>query len=388
MRAATLWIALGLFALACTTTYELGERRYREGDRLAALEIWRSVDRDSPHYERAQRRIGEVEAEFRQLVIRYQQRARYFERKDRLAEAVLSWRLAAELAPEDGVAMERAQSLARTLAARRAEGLARLRAASAAGDRATAAKELEALRALDPFDPEVAAEAQRFDAALRADVEDRLARGRERIAAGDRAGATRAFRSVLEIDPGNDSAQGYLAYLAQPRPGEETPPRVAARPPAPKPAPRPGGASSTPPGAPARPAHPTPSSPAPPPAAASETQIRAEGLHQNALAAARRGDPYLAIRYEQRALAIDPGNEGARKHLAALRAKLAPQVDELIESGRVAFMQEDLQGALDQWRRALLIDPQSERAQSYVGRAEKLLENLEQLRADDGAAAP
>lgn len=374
-------LAIALVAIACTTTYELGERRFREGDRLAALQIWRGIDADSPHYEMAQRRIGEVEAEFSQLVVRYQQRARYFERKDRLAEAVLSWRLAAKLAPDDPVALQHAQSLARTLATRRSEGLARLRAAAARNDRGAAARELESLRTLDPFDPEVAAEGQRLEAALRDEVDARLAKARERFTAGDRAGATRLFRSVLTIDPGNENAQGYLAYLA---PGDHALESEAT--------------SARAPARPARPLATTPSRRSVPSAAthagaavaatASESQIRAEGLHQNALAAARRGDPYLAIHYEQRALAADASHEGARRHLAQLRAKLAPQVDELIESGRVAFMQEDLQGALDQWRRALLIDPQSERAHSYVGRAEKLLENLEQLRADDGGSTP
>ena len=118
---------------------------------------------------------------------------------------------------------------------------------------------------------------------------------------------------------------------------------------------------------------------------ATDAQIRAEGLHQNALVALRGGDPWLAIRYEQRALAADPQHEGARRQLAGLRATLGSQVDELVESGRAAFMQEDLQGALDQWRRALLVDPQNEKAKEYVARAEKLLENLEQLRDDDAS---
>ena len=85
------------------------------------------------------------------------------------------------------------------------------------------------------------------------------------------------------------------------------------------------------------------------------------------------------------ALAADPQHEGARRQLAGLRATLGSQVDELVESGRAAFMQEDLQGALDQWRRALLVDPQNEKAKEYVARAEKLLENLEQLRDDDAS---
>ena len=60
----------------------------------------------------------------------------------------------------------------------------------------------------------------------------------------------------------------------------------------------------------------------------------------------------------------------------------APEVDTLIESGRTAFRNEDLQSALDLWRNALLIDPANERAQAYVRRAERQLQNLERLRSE------
>ena len=40
---------------------------------------------------------------------------------------------------------------------------------------------------------------------------------------------------------------------------------------------------------------------------ASDDEIRAEGYHQNALAAERSGDPYAAIRNELRALELDAG---------------------------------------------------------------------------------
>ena len=41
-RAALLALAIA----GCTTTLESGERRYREGDRLGALEVWRSASED------------------------------------------------------------------------------------------------------------------------------------------------------------------------------------------------------------------------------------------------------------------------------------------------------------------------------------------------------
>jgi tetratricopeptide (TPR) repeat protein len=55
-------------------------------------------------------------------------------------------------------------------------------------------------------------------------------------------------------------------------------------------------------------------------------------------------------------------------------------VQGLIEAGREAFGEERLDAALDYWRRALLIDPENERIQAYIARAERQLENLERLR--------
>ena len=96
---------------------------------------------------------------------------------------------------------------------------------------------------------------------------------------------------------------------------------------------------------------------------------------------------FAAIRHDQRALRANPGHEAAKHHLDLLRVRLTDEVDHLIESGRSAFRAEDLQSALDLWRRALLIDPDNERAQAYIHRAERHLANLEQLRAEPANAA-
>jgi tetratricopeptide (TPR) repeat protein len=118
--------------------------------------------------------------------------------------------------------------------------------------------------------------------------------------------------------------------------------------------------------------------------------VRAEGFYRNALAADQAGDPYTALRYDLAAVESDPSHRGAREHMAQLRARLAPRVDGLVEDGRVAFGREDLQGALERWRRALLIDPDHARARDWTERAEHLLANLERLRAepDVGAGPP
>lgn len=341
--------------LACTTPLEVGERRYSEGDRLAALEVWRAIPPDSLYYEAAQQRIGAVEDEFQQLVTRYKQRARYFERKDRLAESILSYRLAAKLQPDDRETLERVQALSRQLVARKAATNTEFEQAFRRGDLAGARRRVAELRALDPFDPELETDERQVEEALRSQVEGLLVRGRRGFSSGELGRAEAAFREVLVLEPENESAQGYLSYIASIRASES------------------GRRNGPGPRLPNR---------EPPEVFASDAQIRAEGFYQNALAAERAGDPYTAIRQDLRALAADPKHARARRHLAQVRAGQSAQLDVLIESGRTAFQQEDLQAALDHWRRALLIDPENERARQYVARAEKLLENLEQLRAD------
>ena len=351
LAAALLWALL--LAIACTTPLELGERHYREGDRLAALQIWRSVPEDSSEHARAERRIAEVEPEFERLVVRYKQRARYFEQRDRLAESILSYRLALELQPGDVATLDRVQGLARVLATRKHELRAEYAGAVASGDLAGARESLGRLRTLDPLDPELETGSRQLAAALRAETLRLGQAGRSAFGAGNHAAAERAFRSVLALDPEDESARGYLSYIATIRGA--------------------GGRGGEPPAA-------------FDPAFATEADIRAEGFHQNALAAEREGDLYAAIRQELRALEVGPDHVAAREHLADLRRRLAPDLERLIETGRTAFGNEDLQTALESWRQALLVDPENERTRAYVARAERQLQNLERLRAEPAEA--
>ena len=156
---------------------------------------------------------------------------------------------------------------------------------------------------------------------------------------------------MIELDPENDSAQGYLSYMETIRAEDLAP-------------------GSRSPGTPR------------PQITASESEIRAEGHHRNAVAAERTGNFDAAIDHEIRALELDPQHDAARRNLAALRRRLQPEVPALIETGRRHFEAEELQSALDEWRRALRIEPDNAQALEYVSRAETLLENLEQLRAE------
>ena len=347
MRRAT-QAACALLLAACTTPLELGERRYREGDRIAALEIWRAVPEDSGDHARVQKRIGEVEAEFERLVVQYKQRARYFEQRDRLAESILSYRLALELQPGDVGTLDHVQSIARVLASRKRELRADYAAAVATGDLARAHELLSRLRTLDPIDPDLETDNRQFAEALRAEIERLSRAGRGAFGAGNHAAAERSFRAVLALDPEDESARGYLSYIATIRGG--------------------GGRDGA--------------SDFDPSAFATEAEIRAEGFHQNALAAERRGNLYAAIRQDLRALEVDPDHAGARNQLAALRLRLGPDLERLIDAGRTAFRNEDLYSALESWRQALLIDPENERTRAYVARAERQLQNLERLRSE------
>ena len=346
--AAALGAAL-ITIVSCATPIAEGERSYREGDRLGALETWRRIPVDDSSYAQAQARIGEVEREFHQLVVRYKQRGRYFESRERLAESILNYRLALKLQPDDHETLAHVQALSRVLAERRRETLAEFQLHLEALELASARTSLSTLRERDPFDPGLEIEARQFEQVLEEEVNRQMEAGRTGFNTGHLARAGKAFRRVIDLDPGNESAQGYLSYVEAIRAA--------------------GGAYS--PGSLELPALP-----------GSQEEIRAEGFHRNAVAAERAGDPYAAIRYEVSALEAHPQHAAARRHLTQVREQLAGEVDELIESGRVHYLQEDLQSALDQWRKVLLIDPDNERAAEYVERANRLLENLERLRSD------
>lgn len=361
MKAAPLVLVAALTAtsLACATTLERGESRYQQGDRIGALELWRSIPADGHDAETARRRIAEVEDEQQALVARYLQRGAYFERKGRLAEAILSLRVAARLDPSDAQTPVRVLELSRALVEQKA-ALTRQWQEALAGNRLVEAREkVRALRDLDPFDPAGEDAERRVTAALDAEIERRLALGREGFSGGDYETATLRFREVLVIAPEQESARGYLAYIERIRESEKNRPALAPAPAPDRTAARRARALRT-----------------------SDPQIRAEGFHQNALSAERAGDPYAAIAHELRAIEIDPEHAAAKRNLAVLRERLGPEVPGLIDAGRVAFQQEDLDGAIDHWRRALLVEPGNERATQYAERARRLLQNLEQLRAE------
>ena len=352
-------VALLALACACATPLDEGERLYQEGDRLGALESWRAISLDGSDFQRARERIAVVEMEFQVLVVRYKQRARYFEQRGHLAEAVLNYRLALKLQPGDVETLAHVQELARRVMQQKAETAERYQEAFEAGELARARGELEQLRVLDPFDPELETSEKIFGDALQTALDRQLVAGRRALAAGNQQAAQSAFRAALELEASNESAQGYLSYIETIRREAEGDDDEAAGFEAPE-------------------------------SFASDDAIRAEGFYQNALAAERSGDLYTAIRHDLHALRTDSTHERSQEHLAQLRVALGSEVDALIEEGRAAFRDEDLDSALESWSRALLVDPSNERAKAYVARARRQLQNLERLRSepDVGAGAP
>jgi tetratricopeptide (TPR) repeat protein len=233
-------------AAGCATSVQEGERRYREGDRRAALEAWRRVPVDHPQHAAIQERIEVVEAEFERLIVAYKDTGHDREQEGRLSEAVLDYRLALELQPDDAATLSHVQQLARELAARKASLAQEYQRVRTTDDLDAAAAVLGRIRTLDPFDPHYETQQHEIEAELREEWSRRRAR---------------------------------------------------------------------------------------------------------------------------------------------IRAEYAGEVQNLVEAGRVAFRDEQLETALDLWRRALLLDPDNERILAYIARVERQLDNLERLRSGPGGAA-
>ena len=223
-RSATL--ALLLLSIGCVTAREVGERRYREGDRRGALEAWRQVAPSDASYPQVSKRIAIVEAEFEELIVAYKENAERLEAEGRLAESVLDYRLALALQPGDAATLAHVQRLARELEARKidlGEEYARVRSD---GNLIAARDALEQLRTLDPFEPAYAIEERELQAALNAQWRRREARIRaslanemESLVEAGRAAfrderletALDLWRRALLLDPSNERIQAYIA---------------------------------------------------------------------------------------------------------------------------------------------------------------------------------
>jgi tetratricopeptide (TPR) repeat protein len=227
MRRATRLAAALLAAAGCAATPVLdGERRYREGDRRGALEVWRSVSPGDADYAAAADRAAAVQDELTQLSTGYVASARELEDAGRLAESILDYRLALALRQDDPATLAHVQRLARDVEARKASLRGEYQRVLEQGDLEGAREVLGRLRALDPFDPEFETEQRQLDAALaaewtrkRAEIREQLSDEVEGLIEAGRAAfaeerldaALGLWRRALLMDPDNERIQVYIA---------------------------------------------------------------------------------------------------------------------------------------------------------------------------------
>ena len=221
-RAAAALFAGGALSLAgCASPGESGELLYSAGDLRGAIEAWRAAD---PVAHAA--RIAAVEQELAGRVQRYIANAQTLERDGRIAEALLDYRLAFELRPDDTANLAHIQQLAREAVTQRTALLEAYREVRARGDLKAAEPALEKLRRLDPFEPayqseelrlraviadEQRARRERARAARLAQVESLVEAGRAAFGDEQLETALDLWRRALMIDPENERIQAYIA---------------------------------------------------------------------------------------------------------------------------------------------------------------------------------
>ena len=221
-RIARAAVALCALALAdCASSGETGELLYSAGDLHGAIESWRAADPKA-----FAPRIAAVEQELEARVQRYIANAQVLEREGRIAEALLDYRLALELRPDDAANLAHIQQLARDALTQRTALLDAYREVRARGDLAAAEPALEKLRRLDPFEPAYQSEEIRLRAAIAEERRARRERARAartaqveslveagRAAFGDEQleTALELWRRALLIDPENERVQAYIA---------------------------------------------------------------------------------------------------------------------------------------------------------------------------------
>ena len=325
--------------LACSSPLQRGEDLYRHGDLPGALQVWRAAGTDP----RVEQRLAEVEVQLDTRLRRYEKRARFFEEQERLAEAILYYRLALKLDPGREATLDRVQRLARVLKRRVEEERAMLRTSLDERKLFRASAHAQRLAALNPFDPSVLAETTHVRARVGAEVLHNLEVGKQHYAQGDRVRARRAFEMVLALDEGNQIALGYLAYIRRFQ-------RQASRPNLPD-----------------------------LPSSISQEDILAEGHYRAARQARDAGDDFRALSEYEGALRANAGHGAARRELDRLRGDLRHRVEELYVIGKRYFQDEDLHNALRAWNQVLLIDPGHQRTRENVERAERILSRLEEL---------
>jgi tetratricopeptide (TPR) repeat protein len=321
---------------ACVTPYERGERLYRQGDPGGAIDQWQAVPESNADHRDARERLVLVQVELERALDRYEKRAEFFESQDRLAEAVLYYRLAVKFDPSRTQILDHVQIVYRQLHRREAEERAGLTEALRALDLRRAAQYAETLEKLNPFDPAIQIDVGQVRAEIGVEVSRHMLEGERAFAAGDRAAARRSFGEVLALEPDNEAARGYVKVMqdAQLSPWPRSTSRKAAA---------------------------------------------AVGHFDAAEAARERGEHFLALAEYEAALKENAKHAAARRRQAELRSEMKPRVDRLYREGKQYYEEEDLQNALLKWDQALLIDPEDTRTSESAERARRILIRLDEL---------
>jgi len=79
----------------------------------------------------------------------------------------------------------------------------------------------------------------------------------------------------------------------------------------------------------------------------------------------------------------DPKNETALSLLSNVESRLKSYLENLLNAGDRLYREGEIEGAKATWRAALTLDPQDTRAREKIERAQRVLDNLENLRRSD-----
>lgn len=113
------------------------------------------------------------------------------------------------------------------------------------------------------------------------------------------------------------------------------------------------------------------------------SQIRAKRrdiLVENGKTLIDDGNPMEALTIFLDVLKQDSRHKGARTMLDSVRQMLLPEVDDYFRSGLQFYTKDNFKGALEEWEKALLIDPNHQATLEYKKRAEEKLKALEKLK--------
>lgn len=79
----------------------------------------------------------------------------------------------------------------------------------------------------------------------------------------------------------------------------------------------------------------------------------------------------------------DPKNEQVKSLLSDVESRLKIYLENLLTAGDRLYREGEIEGAKATWRAALTLDPQDQRARDKIERAQRVLENLENLRRSE-----